>query len=122
MDNQVLDEGTGPALGDSDNVLPLIDREEAKVERKLVVISKARPPLFKCRNVASALSVADLKQAVNRRRIVSGKRPHTIAGRASRWGDRFSQVASQALQPIVHALGLALPMGTNLNPRLPSMS
>jgi len=54
--------------------------------------------------VASALSVADLKQAVNRRRIVSGKRPHAIAGRTSRWGKRFSQVASQALQqPNVHA-------------------
>ena len=90
MDNQVFDEGTGPALGDSDNVLPLIDREETKVGVKLVVISKAGPPLFKCPNVASALSVADLKQAVNRRRIVSGKRPHAIAGRASRWGDRFS--------------------------------
>ena len=72
MDNQVFDEGTGPALGDSDNVLPLIDREETKVESKLVVISKAGPPLFKRPNVASALSVADLKQAVNRRRIVSG--------------------------------------------------
>jgi hypothetical protein len=94
MDNQVFDEGTGPALSYSDNVLPLIDREETKVGGKLVVISKARPPLFKCPDVASALSVADLKQAVNRRRIVSGKRPHAIAGRASRWGDRFSQVAS----------------------------
>ena len=61
MDNQVFDEGTGPALGDSDNVLPLIDREETKVGVKLVVISKAGPPLFKCSNVASALSVADLK-------------------------------------------------------------
>jgi hypothetical protein len=94
MDNQVFDEGTGPALGDSDNVLPLIDREETKVGGKLVVISKAGPPLSKCRNVASALRVADLKQAVNRRRIISGKRPHAIAGRASRWGGRFSQVAS----------------------------
>jgi hypothetical protein len=48
MDNQVFDEGTGPALGDSDNVLLLIDREETKVGGKLVVISKAGPPLFKC--------------------------------------------------------------------------
>jgi hypothetical protein len=61
VDNQVLDEGTGPALDDSDNVLPLIDREETKVEGKLVVMSKAGPPLFKCADVASALSVADLK-------------------------------------------------------------
>jgi len=61
MDNQIFDEGTGPALGDSDNVLPLIDREETKVGGKLVVISKTGPPLFKCPNVASALSVADLK-------------------------------------------------------------
>jgi hypothetical protein len=61
MDNQVFDEGTGPALGDSDNVLPLIDREETKVGGKLVVISKAGPPLFKCPNVAAASSVADLK-------------------------------------------------------------
>jgi hypothetical protein len=61
MDNQVFDEGTGPALGDSDNVLPLIDREETKVGGKLVVISKVGPPLFKCPNVASALRVADLK-------------------------------------------------------------
>ena len=90
MDNQVFDEGTGPALGDSDNVLPLIDREETKVGGKLVVISKAGPPLFKCPNVASALSVADLKQAVNGRRVASGKRPDGIAGRESRWGDRFS--------------------------------
>ena len=106
MDNQIFDEGTGPALGDSDNVLPLIDREKTKVGGKLVVISKAGPPLFKCPNVASALSVADLKQAVNRRRIISDKRPHAIAGRASWWNDRFSQVASQALHPVVHALGL----------------
>jgi hypothetical protein len=84
MNNQVFDEGTGPALGDSHNVLPLIDREETKVGGKLVVISQAGPPLFKCPNVASALSVTDLKEAVNRRRIVSGKRPHAIAGRASR--------------------------------------
>jgi len=90
MDNQVFDEGTGPALGDPDNVLPLIEREETKLGGKLVVISKAGPPLFKCLDMASALSVADLKQAVNRRRIVSGKRPHAIAGRASRWGDSFS--------------------------------
>ena len=89
MDNQVFDEGTGPALGDSDNVLPLIDREETKLGGKLVVIPKAGPPLFKCPNVASAVSVADLKEAVNRRRIISGKRPHAIAGRASRWGDLF---------------------------------
>jgi hypothetical protein len=61
MDNQVFDEGTGPALGYSDNVPPLIDREKAKVGGKLLIISKAGPPLFKCRNVASALSVADLK-------------------------------------------------------------
>jgi hypothetical protein len=61
MDNQVFDEGTGPALGDSDNVLPLIEREETKVGGKLVVISKAGPPLFKRPNVPSALSVADLK-------------------------------------------------------------
>jgi hypothetical protein len=90
MDNQVFDEGAGPALGDSYNVLPLIDSEETKVGDKLVVISKAGPPLFKCPNEASPLSVADLKQAVNRRRIVSGKRPHAITGQASRWGDRFS--------------------------------
>ncbi len=90
MDNQILDEGTGPALRDSDNVLALIEREETKIRGKLVVVSKAGPPLFKWLNVPSALSVADLKQAVNRRRIVSGKRPHAIAGRASRWGDRFS--------------------------------
>jgi hypothetical protein len=106
MDNQVFDEGTGPALGDTDNVPPLIDREKTKVGGKLVVISKAGPPLFKCPNVASALSVADLKQAVNRRRIVSDKRPHAIAGRASWRSHRFSQVASQALHPVVHALGL----------------
>ena len=61
MDNQVFDEGAGPALGDTDNVLPLIDREETKVGGKLVVISKAGPPLFKCPNVAPAFSVADLK-------------------------------------------------------------
>ena len=90
MDNQVFDEGTGPALGDSDNVLLLIDSEETKVGGKLVVISKAGPPLFKCPNVASALSVAGLKQAVNRRRIVSGKRSHAMAGRTSRWSDRVS--------------------------------
>ena len=84
MDNQVFNEGTGPALGDSDNVQPLIDCDETKVGGKLVVISKAGPPLFKRPNVASALSVADLKQAVNRRRIVSRKGPHAIAGRASR--------------------------------------
>jgi hypothetical protein len=93
MNNQVFDEGTGPALGDTDNVLPLIDREETKITRKLVVIAKAGPPLFKCSDVASALSVADLEQAVNRRRIVSGKRPHATAGRVSRWGNRFGQVA-----------------------------
>lgn len=107
MDHQVFDEGTGPALGDSDNVLPLIDREETKVGGKFVVISKAGPPLFKFPNVASALSVAGHEQAINRRRIVSGKRPHAMAGRASRWGDRFSQVASQALhRSFMH---LALP-------------
>jgi len=48
-------------LGDPDNVLPLIEREETKLGGKLVVISKAGPPLFKRPNVASALSVADLK-------------------------------------------------------------
>ena len=47
--------------GDSDNVPPLIDRKETKVGGKLVVISKAGPPFFKGPNVASALSVADLK-------------------------------------------------------------
>jgi hypothetical protein len=94
MDNQVFDEATGPALGDSDNVLPLIDREEAKFGSKLIVIPKTGPPLFKCPNAASALSVADLKKAVNRRRIVNGKRPNAMAGRASGRGDRFSQVAS----------------------------
>ena len=61
MDNQVFDEGAGPALSDSDNLLPLIDREKTKVGGKLAVISKAGPPLFKCPNVASALCVADLK-------------------------------------------------------------
>jgi hypothetical protein len=61
MDNQVFDEGTGPALSDSHNVLPLIDSEEAKVGGKLVVISKAGPPLFKCPNVATSSSVANLK-------------------------------------------------------------
>jgi len=61
MDNQVFDEGTGPALGHSDNVLPLIDREETKVGGKFVVIAKAGPPRFKCPDVSSALSVADLK-------------------------------------------------------------
>jgi hypothetical protein len=85
MDNQVFDEGAGPALSDSDNLLPIVDREKTKVGGKFAVISKARPPLFKCPNAASALSVADLKQAVNRRRIVSGKRPQAIARRASRW-------------------------------------
>ena len=57
MDSQVFDEGTGPALGDSDNFLPLIEREETKVGGKLVVISKAGPPLFKCPDVASDLPV-----------------------------------------------------------------
>jgi hypothetical protein len=33
--------------------------------------------------VAAALRVAGLKQAVNRRRIVSGKCPHAIAGGAT---------------------------------------
>src|SRR5262249_2473723 len=94
MDNQVFNKGTGPALSDSDKVLPLIDREETKVGVKLVVISKAGPPLFKCPNVASALSVASLKQAVNRRCVVSGKRPHAITRQPSRWRDLFSQVAS----------------------------
>jgi hypothetical protein len=61
MDNQIFDEGTGPALGDSDNVLALIEREETKVRGKLVVISKAGPPLFEWPNVPSALSVADHK-------------------------------------------------------------
>jgi hypothetical protein len=61
MDNQVFDEGAGPALSDSNNFLPLIDREKTKVWGKLAVISKAGPPLFKCPDVASALSVADLK-------------------------------------------------------------
>jgi len=61
MDNQVFDEGAGPALSDSNNLLPLIDREKTKVGGKLAVISKAGPPLFECPNVASALSVADLK-------------------------------------------------------------
>ena len=93
MDNQVFDEGTGPALGDSNNVLPLIDREETKVGSKLVVISKAGPPLFKRTNLTSALSVADLKQAVNRRRIVSRERPNAIPGRECRRGDYFNQVA-----------------------------
>jgi len=41
--------------------MPLVDREETKVGSKLLVISKAGPPLFKCSNVASALSVAELK-------------------------------------------------------------
>jgi hypothetical protein len=89
MDNQVFDEGTGPTLGDPDNVPLLIGREETKIGVKLVVIPKAGPPLIKCPNVASALRIADVKQAVNGRRIVSRKRPHAIAGRASRWGDRF---------------------------------
>jgi len=60
MDNQVFDEGTGPALGDSDNVCRSLTARN-KVGGKLVIISKAGPPLFKCPNVASALSVADLK-------------------------------------------------------------
>jgi hypothetical protein len=94
MDNQVFDEGTGPALGNSDDVLPLIDGEETKVEGKLIVIAKVGPPLFERPNVASALSVADIKQAVNRRRIGNGERPHAIADRARRRRDRFSQVAS----------------------------
>jgi hypothetical protein len=104
MDHQVFDEGTGPALGDSDNVLSVINRKEAEVGGKLVIISKARPPLFKCPNLASALRVADLKETVNRRRIGGGKRPDAIAGRASRWVNYFSQVASQTLHPVVHAL------------------
>jgi hypothetical protein len=116
MDNQVFDEGAGPALGDSDNVVPLIDRKETKVGGKLIVISKAGPPLFKCPNVAAALSVADLKQAMNRRRIASGKRPHAITGRATRWGDRFSQVASQALHLTAHALGPGASTSANLYP------
>jgi hypothetical protein len=90
MDNQVFDEGTGPALRYSDNVLRLIDREETKVGGKLVVTSKAGPPLFKCPNMASALSVADLKETVNHRRIVGSKRAHAIAGRTSGWGDHLS--------------------------------
>jgi hypothetical protein len=61
MDHQLFDEGTAPALGYTDNVVPLIDREEAKVGVKLVVISKTVPPLFKFPNTASALIVADLK-------------------------------------------------------------
>jgi hypothetical protein len=44
MDNQVFDEGAGPALSDSDNLLPIVDREKTKVGGKFAVISKARPP------------------------------------------------------------------------------
>jgi hypothetical protein len=44
----------------------------------------------------AALGVADFKQAVNCQRIVSGKRPQAISGRASRWSDRVRQVASEA--------------------------
>ena len=58
MNNQVFDEGTGPALGDSHNVLLLIDSEETMVGGKLVVILQAGPPFFKCPNVAAALRVA----------------------------------------------------------------
>jgi hypothetical protein len=47
MDNQVFDEGGGPALSDSNNLLPLIDREKTKVGGKLGVIAKAGPPLLK---------------------------------------------------------------------------
>jgi hypothetical protein len=90
MDNQVLDEGTGPALCDSDNVLSLIDSEETKVCGKFVVISKAWPPLFKYSNVPAALCVSDIKQVVDRWRIVSCKRPYTMAGRPIGFGDRFS--------------------------------
>jgi len=90
MDNQIFDEGAGPALGDSDNVLSLIDSEETKLSGKLVVISKAGPPLFERSNAPPALSVANLKKAVNRWRIVSCKRPHAIAGRPIGLVDRFS--------------------------------
>jgi hypothetical protein len=39
MDHQIFDEATGPALGDANDVLPPIDREETKVGRKLAIIA-----------------------------------------------------------------------------------
>ena len=88
MDNQILDESTGPALGDADNVLSLIDSKETKLCGKLVVISKAWPPLFKRSNVPATLCVSDLKQVVDRWRIVRCKRSYSIAGRPMRLGER----------------------------------
>jgi len=90
MDNQVLDEGTCPALCDSDNVLSLIDSEKTKVCGKFVIISKAWPPLFKSSNVPAALCVSDIEQVVDRCRVVGCKRPHTIAGRPIWLGERLS--------------------------------
>src|SRR5262245_21706797 len=94
MDNQVFDKSTTPALRDTDYVLPLIDREETKVGVKLVIISKARPPLFKRPNVAPALGVPDVKKAMNRRRIVISKRPQAMPDRERRRCNYFSQVAA----------------------------
>jgi len=46
MHDQVFDEGTGPALRDSDDVLSLILCEKKKVGSELLVSPKAGPPLF----------------------------------------------------------------------------
>ena len=90
MDNQVLDEGTCPALGDTDNALPFIDREETKVNGKFFVISNAGPPLFERSNVPTPLGVTNLKKTVNLRCVVRCKRPHVVAGRPTRLGDHRS--------------------------------
>jgi hypothetical protein len=103
MDNQILDESAGPALRDTDNVLSLVYSKETQLCGKLVVISKSWPPLFERSNVPATFCVSDLKQVVDRRRIVRCKHPYAIAGRPMRLGNRSSEIASQALQLVAHA-------------------
>jgi hypothetical protein len=62
--DQVLDEGTGPALRNSDDVLPLIDCKKTEISSELVVIPKSGPPLCEWPDLAAALGVSDFEQAM----------------------------------------------------------
>jgi hypothetical protein len=87
MDDQIADECTRPALGHSDNGLPLIDREETKRSSELFVISNTGPPLLERPNVPTPLGVSNFKKPMNRGGIVVCEGPHVITGRPTRLGD-----------------------------------
>jgi hypothetical protein len=104
MNDQILNEGTGPALRNSNDVLPLIDCKKTEISSELVVIPKAGPPVFEWRDVAAPLSVSDFKQAVDGRGIVNDERPQRKAGWKGHRRNHTTEVPSQPPNPVIHAI------------------